>query len=133
MPARLLGPNDEPQKSGTIVAVNYGDYRRQCVFVNSGANIGCWYPLGNEFGHPKTWDDPRSQSEKMFDRGPVPQRPAGTLPLHPHWEDVVALGPVTLLTPGDDDAYRTGWRNGRRDLWQRMEDLTYDEPEGANQ
>ena len=30
MPARLLGPNDEPQKSGTIVAVNYGDYRRQC-------------------------------------------------------------------------------------------------------
>lgn len=26
---KLLGPDDEPQESGAIVAVNYGDYRRQ--------------------------------------------------------------------------------------------------------
>lgn len=114
MTARLLGPNDEPQESGAVVAVHLGDYRRQEIWVRSGANIGNWYCLGGEFGGPKPHD--------------VPPRPAGTVPVHPDWYDVCARGPVTLLVPGDSEAYRSGWRAGRRDLWQAMEDVAGEDP-----
>lgn len=132
MGARLLGPNDEPQESGAVVAVHFGDYRRQEIWVRSGANIGNWYCLGSEFGTPKTWDDPRSYADKMFDRSPPPMRPAGTVPLQPDWYDVAARGPVTLLVGADGDAYVQGWRAGRRDLWQQMEDVASEDPREAN-
>lgn len=44
-------------------------------------------------------------------------------PVHPHWEDVLARGPVTLLTPGTEDSYRAGWDNGRRRLAEQVETL----------
>jgi len=98
-----LGPDDEPQHSGAVVAVNYGDYRSLELWQRSGANIGNWYCLGSEFGVP---------------RG---------LPLHPHWEDVLARGPVTLLAPGEKQAYASGWVNGRRRLLQQIETLSDEE------
>lgn len=113
MTPRLLGPADEPQESGAIVAVHHGDYRQQEVWVRSGANIGNWYPLGGEF-----W--------AVGDRQ---RMPAGVTKQHPEWTDVLARGPVVLLVPGDADMYRQGWRAGRRDLWQGMEDATYDDPQ----
>lgn len=131
MPARLLGPADEPRRSGSIVVVHYGDYRHQCAFVNSGANIGCWYPLGNEFGRPRVAEDPRSNAERVLSRE-YWQRPPGTIPQHPHWEDVLALGPVTLLVAADGDSYRQGWRAGRRDLWQAMEEIAEEDPREVN-
>jgi len=112
MSAKVLGPHDEPQEPGTVVAVHFGDYRRQEIWVSSGANIGAWYPLGGEFW--AVWDKKRM--------------PAGVTNAHPTWEDVLARGPVTLLTPGDEATYRRGWRAGRRDLWQRIEDFTYEDP-----
>jgi hypothetical protein len=48
------------------------------------------------------------------------------VPLHPHWEDVLRRGPVTLLTPGDQDTYRAGWVNGRRRMVQQMEEAADD-------
>lgn len=99
-----LGRHDEPQHSGAVVAVNYGDYRTIECWIRSGANIGNWYPLGGEFGCP-----------------------TGEVPLHPHWEDVLARGPVTLLVPGDQDAYSAGWRNGRRRMVEQMETVADDD------
>lgn len=112
MSARLLGSHDEPQDSGAVVAVHYGDYRRQELWVSSGSSVGTWYPLGGE--HWVVWDRQ--------------QMPAGVTKTHPDWRDVLARGPVTLLVPGDDDTYRRGWRAGRRALWQDMEDATHDDP-----
>ena len=112
--SRLLGPNDEPQGSGAVVAVYYGDYRKQEIWVSSGASIGSWYPLGGEFW--VVWDRQRM--------------PAGVTKDHPTWADVLARGQVVLLVPGDDDAYRAGWRNGRKHMWDGLEDAIYDEPEG---
>lgn len=129
MTARVLGRDDEPQDSGAIVAVNYGDYRAQECWVRSGANIGNWYPLGGEFSRgPKVWDDPRTPMEKLIEPRP-PARPAGTIPQHPHWEDVIARGPVVLLIAADDEAYRNGWRNGRKHMWDGLEEAVYDDPE----
>jgi hypothetical protein len=108
----ILGRDDEPQESGAVVAVNYGDYREQEIWVRSGANIGCWYLLGGEFGR------------RINDGIPRP-------PQRPHWEHVLARGPVTLLVPGAEDAYRAGWRTGRKDLWDRTEPLIYDEPKAV--
>ena len=125
---KLLGPYDEPQQSGAVVAVHYGDYRRQEIWIAAGADVGVWRPLGGEFGRPKVAEDPRSAAEKMTSRE-YWQQPPGTIPLHPHWEDVLARGPVTLLVPGDGEMYRQGWRAGRRELWQSMEDATYDDPQ----
>ncbi len=125
---RFLGRDDEPQNSGAIVAVNHGSYRDQELWVRSGANIGNWYPLGNEFGiRMKVWDDPRSSLEKLG-IGPAPKRPEGTIPQHPEWSDVLARGPVTLLVPADGAAYLSGWRNGRRALWQDMESMAEEDP-----
>ncbi len=127
MTARTLGPADEPRESGAVVAVHYGDYRRQEIWVASGANIGNWYPLGGEFGRPRVVEDPRGPLAEWS--GPRWRQPEGTVPLHPHWEDVLARGPVTLLVAGDDAAYLAGWRAGRRDLWQRTEDLAEEDPQ----
>lgn len=102
---KLLGTDDEPQGSGAVVAVHWGDYRRQEIWVASGANIGNWYCLGSEFGIP---------------RG---------LPTHPRWEDVLARGPVTLLVPGEKHAYADGWANGRRRLLEQIATLSDDEME----
>lgn len=98
------GDSDEPQESGAVVAVNYGDYARQEIWVRSGANIGAWYLLGGEFG-------------RVINEG-IPRPPQ-----HPHWEHVLARGPVTLLTRGDAESYRRGWKNGRRRLLEQMEGL----------
>lgn len=127
---RQLGHADEPQESGAVVAVHWGNYRDQEIWVRSGANIGNWYPLGGEFGRPRVAEDPRSELEKLSSREHW-QRPAGTIPQHPHWSDVLARGPVTLLTPGDDATYAAGWRNGRKALWDHMENYIHDEPEGT--
>lgn len=126
--AALLGPDDEPQDSGALVAVRHGD-RGQEVWVRSRSNIGNWYPLGSEYGRPRPWDDPRSEIEKLMWTNPVPRPGPGEVPRHPHWEDVLARGPVTLLVPGDQDAYRAGWRNGRRQLAQQVEALSEEEEE----
>ncbi len=131
MPARLLGPEDEPRESGTVVAVHFGDYRRQEIWVNSGANVGNWYCLGGEFGRPKTWEYPRPYAELTFSRDPAPKMPAGHIPLHPDWSDVLKRGPVTLLTGADGQAYLQGWRAGRKAMWQDLEDATYDDPKPA--
>jgi hypothetical protein len=128
---KQLGPDDEPQGCGALVAVHLGDYRSQEVWVRSGAMIGNWYPLGGEFGRPKVWIDQRNELEKiaLFGRGPQPGPGPGEVPLHPHWEDVIARGPVTLLVPAVRDAYVAGWRAGRRDLWQSMESVAEDDPQ----
>lgn len=103
---RTLGWEDEPRQSGAVVAVRYGDYHRVELWQRSGANFGNWYCLGNEFGIP---------------RG---------LPTHPHWEDVLARGPVTLLVAGEKEAYASGWVNGRRRLVEQIETLSEEgEPE----
>lgn len=125
---RLLGPNDEPQQSGAVVAVHYGDYRMQEIWVSSGANIGNWYPLGGEFGRPQVWDNNVPDHMWAAARKEPPPRPAGTVPLHPTWSDVLNRGPVTLLMPVGNEAYTAGWLAGRRDLWQGMEDAIYDNP-----
>lgn len=130
MTARLLGPGDKLQNSGAVVAVHWGDYRLQEIWVSSGANIGNWYPLGGEFGRPRVADDPRNALEKISDHRPWRQ-PPGTVPLHPTWTDVLARGPVTLLVAGDDASYVAGWKAGRRDLWQSMENEIDDEPAGV--
>jgi len=122
---RVLGSADEPQQSGAVVAVHWGDYRRQQIFVRSGANIGTWYCLGSEFGHVEIVADPRTPLDQLRSRW---TQPPGTIPPHPAWSDVLALGPVTLLVPGDADAYRAGWLAGRRDLWQGVEDAVCDDP-----
>jgi hypothetical protein len=82
---RRLGPGDEPQETGAVVAVHFGDYRLQEIWVSSGANIGNWYPLGGEF-----W--------AVWERQ---EMPAGVRKSHPVWDDVLARGPVTLLVPAE--------------------------------
>ncbi len=109
---RTLGHADEPQQSGAVVAVHYGDYRQQEIWVSSGSNVGNWYPLGGE--HWVVWDRQRM--------------PAGVTMQHPHWEDVLARGPVTLLVEAGPETYLLGWRAGRRDLWQAMEEAADEDP-----
>lgn len=122
---REVGWADEPQNSGAVVAVHYGDYRRQECWIRSGSNIGNWYCLGGEYGRPKTWDDPRSELEKMgFRPGPAPRPGPNEIPRHPTWEHVLARGPVTLLTAASEEAYASGWVNGRRRLVEQIETLS---------
>jgi hypothetical protein len=104
---RFLGFSDEPQGSGAVVAVNYGNYRIQEIWVRSGSNIGAWYPLGSEF-----WP--------VWDRK---QMPLGVTKQHPSWADVLARGSVVLLTPATQDAYEAGWSAGRRHLARAVETL----------
>lgn len=124
-----LGWEDEPQDSGAVVAVNYGDYDRIEIWIRSGASDGNWYCLGGEFGRPKVWVDPRTELEKLSHWGPVPRPGPGEVPLHPRWEHVLARGPVTLLVPGDKETYRAGWANGRRHLAQQVETLSDEDPD----
>jgi hypothetical protein len=117
-----IGWEDEPQQSGAVVAVHYGDYRRQELWTSSGSSIGNWICLGGEFGRPKPWDDPRSEMEKMLHRRdtPAPAPGPNEIPRHPTWEHVLARGPVTILSAGDPETYATGTagrrakRDGRR-------------------
>jgi hypothetical protein len=120
-----LGADDEPQSSGALAVVWPGDYERQEIWVASGANVGNWYCLGNEFRIPKVWDAP---PRNMFDRSPGPQRPAGTVPQQPTWYDIIERGPVAALTTSDDGTYRAGWSAGRRQLVQEMESIAADDP-----
>lgn len=124
----VLGPDDEPRSGGALVLVWAGEYRWQEVWVASGANIGNWYCLGSEFGRPKAWDAPR---QDMWDRSAVSVRPTGTIPQHPHWEDVLARGPVSLLSYDNREAYAFGWRNGRRHLVEAFESLAEEDDPGA--
>lgn len=98
----------EPEvRPGAIAVVHYGDYRQQEVWVQSGANIGNWYPLGGEFW--TVWDRQRM--------------PPGVTKTHPTWDDVTARGPVTLVTPTSEDGYRQGWIDGRKRLAEQIEEL----------
>lgn len=126
MAGDALGFYDEPQTSGAVVAVHYGKDEQE-IWVRSGSNIGCWYCLGTEWGRPKIWDDPRTETQKLTWTGPAPKPGPGEIRRHPHWQDVLARGPVTLLTAGDQESYRTGWRNGRREMVHRMEAIEDEE------
>ncbi len=121
-----LGEDDEPRENGALVIVWAGDYRMQEVWVASGANIGNWYCLGNEFRQPKIWDPPKVDIWRM-NPPPPPPRPAGTIPLQPDWYFVLTRGPVTLLSYDNGSAYRTGWVNGRRRLHEEIEQLAEDD------
>lgn len=128
-PLVLTAADPEPDLNpGTIVVVHYGDYRRQQAFVVSGANIGNLYPLGGEFDKIKQVDDPRDYMTKTFGHERW-QQPAGTVPLHPTWRDVVALGPVTILFAAPQDIYRQGWDDGRKDLVGQIEALAEEGPD----
>jgi len=122
-----LGGADEPRSNGALVIVWPGDYRRQEVWIASGANIGNWYCLGNEFGIPKTWEDPRPYAEKITSREPPPRMPDHMIPVQPVWADVLDRGPVSLLSHDNVTAYRMGWRNGRRRLHEEIETLAEDD------
>ena len=126
-PRKPLRYEDEPQDSGALVAVHYGDYRRQEVWVRSGSNIGNWYPLGSEYGRPRPWDDPRTEMQKLTWTGPRPTPGPGQVPRHPTWQDVLDRGPVTLLVAGQNEARAAGWRSGRRHMAGQVEALIYDE------
>lgn len=111
---------------GAVLALNYGDYRNQYLFVVSGADYGVLVQLGNGYGHRiQVADDDRTTMQQMS--GEPWRQPPGTLPRHPHWEDVVALGPLTLLIPGDQDMYRQGWTDGRKRLVEQFESLADEE------
>ena len=114
-----------------MVAVHFGNYRRQEIWVSSGANIGNWYCLGGEYGRPPVWDNNVPDHLFLQARKPLPTRPPGSIPQHPTWSDVLARGPVTLLVPGEAAAYLAGWHAGRRDLWQGMEEAIADDPQPA--
>lgn len=125
-----LGHVDEPQDSGAIVAVNWGDYRTQEIWQRGGAS-DTWVCLGNEFGRPKPWDDPRTELEKISWRWgnvPAPQPGPGEVKRWARWSDVLERGPVALLVPGQQDAYAAGWVAGRRDLLGQMEGISEDGP-----
>lgn len=92
---------------GSLVAVHYGDYRLQEIWVASGANYGNWYPLGGEF-----W--------AVWDRQ---QMPTGVTKQHPTWEDVLARGPVTLLVDSQAASFNAGWHAGRRQLLEKVAEL----------
>lgn len=124
--AASVGYSDEPQHSGAVVAVHYGEPQQE-IWVRSRLNIGNWYPLGSEYGRPRPWDDPRSPLEKLSWRGPDPRPGPGEVPRHPCWGDVLDRGPVTLLTAGNQESYRSGWRNGRRRMVEQMEAVEDDE------
>jgi hypothetical protein len=103
-PHVFTAADPEPDVSpGAIAVVNFGDYRYQEVWVADGSNIGNWYSRG--------WID-RSM--------PSP-------PHHPHWEDVVARGPVTLMQPTAGAMYLQGWRDGRARLVEQIGTLADDE------
>jgi len=76
-----------------LVAVNWGDYRRLEVWGASGSDIGTWQRLGVWVPHTVRWDG------------------------------VLARGPVVLLTPAPEDAYRAGHEAGRRELLAKIQEM----------
>lgn len=125
-PRRTLRPEDEPKHSGALVAVHYGEPQQE-IWVRSRSNIGNWYPLGSEYGQPRPWDDPRSELEKLSRGGPAPRPGPGEVPRHPHWQDVLDRGLVTLLVAAQDEARAAGWAAGRRQMLEQIETLSEDE------
>jgi hypothetical protein len=100
--------DDEPDAPpGALAVVNQGDYREQEVWVRSGSNIGCWYPLGGE--RWVVWD------RKLM--------PPGVTKQYPTWGDVTARGPVTLMVSAPAAAYGQGWDDGRARLLEQIEEL----------
>ncbi|WP_426513147.1 hypothetical protein ACPPVO_22475 [Dactylosporangium sp. McL0621] len=132
MTAKLLGLFDEPQDRAAVVATNYGDYHQQMIWLKSEVMDGHWIALGGDGIRPQVVNDPRNELEKLGRRHEWRQ-PSGTVPSWPRWEDVVAHGPVVLLTAGDDEMFASGWRAGIRHTAQQMEgflaDLELDEPD----
>lgn len=126
MEPETLGPDDEPRNAGAVVAVHYGDYRRQEIWLNSGIMGGTWYALGGEGHRPEVVRDPRTELKKLYGGSRFIQ-PPGTIPPYPEWEDVLARGPVVLLVPGQDEAHAAGWEAGRRRLLEQIEELRDDE------
>ena len=125
-----LGMHNEPRGIGAVVAVNYGDYRTQEIWISSGSFIGNWWCLGGEWGRPKVWMDQRTEMDKLLGRRELQSRPGpGEIPEYPRWEDVLRRGPVTLLVPGNQATYREGWKAGRRRMVEEMETISDDEPE----
>ena len=94
---RYLGPADEPQDPGAIVAVHYGDYRQMELWVASSGDIGVWVPI----------------------RAPG-------LPIRGVWTDVLDRGPVVLLTPAPEDVYRAGHAAGVRELFAKIQEIGED-------
>lgn len=129
---KLLGPGNEPEGSGAVVAVHYGDYRLQEIWVRSGSNIGNWYCLGGEYGRPKVWEDPRTELQRITwhrQSSPAPRPGPNEIPRHPRWEDVLGRGPVVLLIPGDEQTYDAAWKAGRVRMVEQMESVSLDDPE----
>lgn len=112
---------------GTVIAVHYGDYRNQEIWVASGAHVGNWLCLGGEFGRPKIVEDDRNALEKMSGRIRWVQ-PEGTIPLWPDLRDILRRGPVTRLVAADRETYVAGWRDGRRQLVSEMDEAAYEGP-----
>lgn len=111
-PAPDLNPGD-------VLAVNHGNYQTQEIWVVDGANTGAIFPLGG-LHHRVNWVEvtrPKTPRRDLFDRD------HDACPRHPEWEDVVARGPVTVLTGMPQDAYNLGWRDGRQDLLGQIETL----------
>lgn len=116
-----LSAQDEPQRGSALVAVYFGVYWRQEIWVRSGANPGTWYCLGGEFGAPKVWDDNVPASLwNAANKTPL-KRPPNTIPAHPCFADILARGPVTLLLSEPAEAYHHGWASGVRAAQQRIE------------
>lgn len=116
MTHKLLGKYDEPQTANAVVAVHYGDHYAQEIWVASSINDGSWYPLGGE-----RWTVWKTH-----------QMPPGVTKDHPTWTDVLARGPVVLLTPGDATTYTAGWKASRRRLLEQIEDLGDEQPESGD-
>lgn len=77
---------EEEPPTGSVVAINWGGYHQE-VWVSNNSNIGNWYcpdiPMRGDW--------------------------------HPHWEDVKRRAEghaLTLLVPGDRDAYAAGFDAG---------------------
>lgn len=92
-----LGPADEPQEPGAIVAVYYADVWNLEIWVRKRENDGTWYLLGSEDG--RILDDAYPRYPEL-----------------PRWEHVLARGPVTALTAARQEDYANGWVNGRRHM-----------------
>lgn len=74
-------------------------------------------------------EDPRTELEKMgWDSRWV--QPAGTIPLHPRWEDIIARGPVVIVVPGQEGVWDAGWKTGQRRLIERIQEIAdFDDPD----
>ncbi len=95
---------EEPPR-GSVVAIDWGSHRQE-IWVSNRSNIGNWYCPDISWDYSKR---------------------------HPTWIDVKwrAEGrTLTLLVPGDEDAYKTGFKAGAvatgRAVQNVIEDLEYE-------